>query len=222
MASAPGQPGIVSEREFSLIADGLFNGELDERAARLAKQEREQEREFSLLADEVERLRLFNEELDLRAERMDRRARDLAHAMEMRAAELDAREEVFWREQEAFHSEMERAKASLLLDRRQFEEYTLHVASVNQQCERGLDETYQELFRDIGQRETAVAAREQLQRGREAELAHWQSQLEAREDELATAMAQLSEDREALARRERRFEDEVAGSPVSPPPEGDF
>lgn len=176
--------------------------------------------EFSLLVDEVERMRLFNEELDLRAERMDRRARDLAHAMEMRAAELDAREEVFWREQEAFRSEMERAKASLLLDRRQFEEYTLHVASVNQQCERGLDETYQELFRDIGQREAAVAAREQLQRGREAELAHWQSGLEAREDELATAQAQLDEEREAFARRVRRYDEE--SSPVSPPPEGDF
>lgn len=168
MAYAPSQPGIVSEREFSLIADGLFNGELDERAARLAEKEREQQREFNLLTDEVERLRLFNEELDLRAERMDRRGRDLAHAMEMRAAELDRREEALWNE------------------------------------------------------EAAILARGQLQRGREAELGHWQSQLEAREDELATAQAQLSEEREAFERWARRARDEVGSSPVSPPPEGDF
>ena len=126
------------------------------------------EREFNLLADEVERMRLFNEELDLRAERMDRRGRDLAHAMEMRAAELDRREEALWNE------------------------------------------------------ETAILAREQLQRGREAELRHWQSQLEAREDELATAQAQLSEEREAFERWARRARDEAGASPDSSPPEGDF
>lgn len=215
MASAPGQPGIVSEREFSLIADGLFNGELDERAARLAKQEREQEREFSLLADEVERMRLFNEELDLRAERMDRRGRDLAHAMEMRAAELDAREQQLWSEQETLRGEVERSRALLLSERREFMVESLeHSARFN-------NELFMERER-LSQLDAALTAREQLQRGREAELAHWQSSLEAREDELATAMAQLSEDREALARRERRFEDEAAGSSVSPPPEGDF
>lgn len=126
------------------------------------------EREFNLLADEVERLRLFNEEMDLRAERIDRRGRDLAHAVEMRAAELDRREEVLWNE------------------------------------------------------EAAILARGQLQRGREAELAHWQSQLEGREDELATAQFQLSEEREAFERWARRARDEVGSSPVSPPPEGDF
>lgn len=224
MAYAPSQPGIVSEREFSLIADGLFNGELDERAARLAEKEREQQREFNLLTDEVERLRLFNEELDLRAERMDRRGRDLAHAMEMRAAELDVREESLWNEQRAFHAEMESAKASLLTERREFEEYAHHLQTVSRQCERGLEETYQELFSDLRQRETAVTAREQLQRGREAELAHWQSSLEAREDELATAQAQLGEERDAVERQRRRLDEieHLNSPPVSPPPEGDF
>ena len=180
------------------------------------------EREFSLLVDEVERMRLFNEELDLRAERMDRRGRDLAHAMEMRAAELDAREEALWNEQRAFHVEMESAKARLAERERQFEEHAHHREQIARQCARGLDETYQELLSAVSQRETACMAREQLQRGREAELALWQSQLEGREDELATAQAQLSEEREAFERWARRARDEVGSSPVSPPPEGDF
>lgn len=180
------------------------------------------EREFSLLADEVERMRLFNEELDLRAERMDRRARDIAHAMEMRAAELDAREQQLWEEQETLRGEVERSRALLLSERREYNEYVEDMREEHRVTERRLWDDYEARCATLNQRDTALAAREQLQRGREAELAHWQSGLEAREDELATAMAQLSEDREALARRERRFEDEVAGSSVSPPPEGDF
>lgn len=180
------------------------------------------EREFNLLADEVERMRLFNEELDLRAERMDRRGRDLAHAMEMRAAELDAREEALWNEQRAFHVEMESAKARLAERERQFEEHAHHREQIARQCARGLDETYQELLSAVSQRETACMAREQLQRGREVELALWQSQLEGREDELATAQFQLSEEREAFERWARRARDEVGSSPVSEPPEGDF
>jgi hypothetical protein len=189
MASAPSQPGVVSEREFSLIADGLFNGELDERAARLEGREREQQREFDLLADEVERMRLFNEELDQRAERMDQRARHLAHAMEMRAAELDTREEALWKEQETYSMERK------LMTRANLE---------------------------LAGRWHDLLEREQLQRGREAELALWQSQLEGREDELATAQFQLSEEREAFERWARRARDEATGSSVSPPPEGDF
>ena len=210
MAFAPSQPGIVSEREFSIIADGLFNGELDERAARLA----EREREFDLLADEVERMRLFNEELDLRAERMDRRGRDLAHAMEMRAAELDTREQQLWDEQEALRGEVERSRALLLSERREFNEYV--------EAERRLWDDNELRCAALNKREAAVTARELLQRGRSAELGHWQSQLEAREDELATAQAQLSEEREAFERWARRARDEVGSSPVSPPPEGDF
>lgn len=224
MASAPGQPGIVSEREFSLIADGLFNGELDERAARLAKQEREQEREFSLLADEVERLRLFNEELDLRAERMDRRGRDLAHAIEMRAAELDTREQRLWDEQEALRGEVERSRALLLSERREYNEYVEDTGKAHREAERRLWDDYELRCAALNQREAAVTARELLQRGREAELAHWQSSLEAREDELATAQAQLGEERDAVERQRRRLDEieHLNSPPVSPPPEGDF
>jgi hypothetical protein len=180
------------------------------------------EREFSLLTDEVERMRLFNEELDLRAERMDRRARDIAHAMEMRAAELDTREQQLWDEQEVFRAEKESAEASLLSERREFEEYAHSLQQTARETERGERELWEARRAAIDQRESACMKREWLQNRREVDLGRWQSRLEAREDELATAMAQLSEDREALARRERRFEDEVAGSSVSPPPEGDF
>lgn len=184
-----------------------------------------------LLADEVERLRLFNEELDLRAERMDRRARDLAHAMEMRAAELDAREQQLWEEQQALRGEVERSRSLLLSERREFEEWRLDeakridakderiVACNTEYFNRELASFHREVA-SLRAAEAVVADREKLQRGREAELAHWQSQLEAREDELATAQAQLDEEREAFARRVRRYDEE--SSSVSPPPEGDF
>ncbi len=199
MAFAPSQPGIVSEREFSIIADGLFNGELDERAARLA----EREREFDLLADEVERLRLFNEELDLRAERMDRRGRDLAHAIEMRAAELDIREQQLWDEQEALRGEVERSRALLLSERREYNEYVEDTGKAHREAERRLWDDYELRCAALNQREAAVTARELLQRGREAELGHWQSQLEAREDELATREVD-QETREVYAHQFRR------------------
>lgn len=172
-----------------------------------------------LLAEEVERLRLFNEELDLRAERMDRRGRDLAHAIEMRAAELDTREQLLWDEQEALRGEVERSRALLLSERREYNEYVEDTREAHREAERRLWDDYELRCAALNQREAAVTARELLQRGREAELGHWQSQLEAREDELATAQAQLSEEREAY---ERRARDEVGSSPVSPPPEGDF
>jgi hypothetical protein len=180
------------------------------------------EREFSLLADEVERMRLFNEELDLRAERMDQRARHLAHAMEMRAAELDTREQQLWEEQETLRGEVDRSRALLLSERREYNEYVEDMREAHRENERRLWGDYEARCAILNQRDTALAAREQLQRGREAELAHWQSQLEGREDELATAQAQLSEEREAFERWARRARDEVDSSPVSGPPEGDF
>lgn len=220
MAFAPSQPENIGEREFSIIADGLFNGELDERAARLAQQEREQQREFSLLADEVERMRLFNEELDLRAERMDQRARHLAHAMEMRAAELDTREQQLWDEQEAFRAEKESAEASLLSERREFEEYAHSLQQTARETERGERELWEARRAAIDQRESACMKREMLQNRREVDLGRWQSRLEGREDELATAQAQLSEEREAFERRARRAEElELLNSP---PLSGDF
>ena len=180
------------------------------------------EREFSLLSDEVERMRLFNEELDLRAERMDRRARDIAHAMEMRAAELDTREQQLWDEQEVFRAEKESAKASLLSERREFEEYAHSLQQTARETERGERELWEARRAAIDQRESACMKREWLQNRREVDLGRWQSRLEDREDELATAQAQLSEEREAFERWARRARDEVDSSPVSPPPEGDF
>ncbi len=180
------------------------------------------EHEFSLLADEVERMRLFNEELDLRAERMDQRARHLAHAMEMRAAELDTREQQLWDEQETLRGEVDRSRALLLSERREFEEYAHSLQQTARETERGERELWEARRAAIDQRESACMKREVLQNWREVDLGRWQSRLEGREDELATAQAQLSEEREAFERWARRARDEVGSSPVSPPPEGDF
>lgn len=152
------------------------------------------EREFSLLVDEVERMRLFNEELD------------------GRAARLAEREREFERERET--------ERKIIEEMREFQGYKDYQASLQEQRQRDEWASYNAHLADLRQLETTLLAREQLQRGREAELAHWQSSLEAREDELATAQAQLGEEREAFARRVRRYDEE--SSPVSPPPEGDF
>ena len=175
MAFAPSQPENIGEREFSIIADGLFNGELDERAARLAEQEREQQREFSLLADEVERLRLFNEELDLRAERMDRRARDLAHDLESRAAELSERESVLRKEQEAYSMDRKlMTRANLELAGR------WHDLLERERLQRG--------------REAELAHWQSRLEGREDELATAQAQLDEEREAFTRRVSRYDED----------------------------
>jgi len=146
------------------------------------------EREFSLLVDEVERMRLFNEELDDRAARLAERERAMEH--------------------------------TLAEDRRAFEEYKEYQIELQGRRQRDEWAAYNSHMAELRLLETTILAREQLQRGREAELAHWQSRLEGREDELATAQAQLDEEREAFTRRVSRYDEDH--SPVSPPPEGDF
>lgn len=150
------------------------------------------EREFNLMIDEVERMRLFNEELDDRAARLAERERAMEH--------------------------------TLAEDRRAFEEYKEYQIELQGRRQRDEWAAYNSHMAELRLLETTILAREQLQRGREAELAHWQSSLEAREDELATAQAQLGEERDAVERQRRRLDEieHLNSPPVSPPPEGDF
>ena len=129
------------------------------------------EREFSLLSDEVERMRLFNEELDDRAARLAERERAMEH--------------------------------TLAEDRRAFEEYKEYQIELLARRQRDEWAAYNSHLSELRLLETTILAREQLQRGREAELAHWQSQLEGREDELATREVD-QETREVYARQFRR------------------